>query len=150
MSWPTLTISQANTKPEDTVSHLPLCEGIPGGASGKEPACQCRRHEGWGFDPSVRTIPWRRARQPTPIVMPGEAPWTEEPGGLQSIVSQRTGHGWSHLAHTHALCKEIVSLITHCVMRGQITVSTTRVPAARWQPPDRESDVGSWKSGWWV
>ena len=29
-------------------------------------------------------------------------PWTEEPGGLQSIGSQRVGHGWSDLAHTHA------------------------------------------------
>ena len=27
--------------------------------------------------------------------------WTEEPGGLQSIVSQRVGHECSNLAHTH-------------------------------------------------
>ena len=26
-------------------------------------------------------------------------PWTEEPGGLQSIVSQRVGHDWSNWAH---------------------------------------------------
>ena len=26
---------------------------------------------------------------------------TEEPGGLQSIVSQRVGHDCSNLAHTH-------------------------------------------------
>ena len=26
-------------------------------------------------------------------------PWTEEPGGLQSIGSQRVRHGWSELAH---------------------------------------------------
>ena len=30
-------------------------------------------------------------------------PWTEEPGGLQFIGSQRVGHDWSDLAHTHAL-----------------------------------------------
>ena len=29
-------------------------------------------------------------------------PWTEEPGGLQSMGSQRVGHEWSNLAHTHA------------------------------------------------
>ena len=29
-------------------------------------------------------------------------PWTEEPGGLQSIGLQRVGHDWSDLAHTHA------------------------------------------------
>ena len=27
-------------------------------------------------------------------------PWTEEPGRLQSIGSQRVGHNWSDLAHT--------------------------------------------------
>ena len=27
-------------------------------------------------------------------------PWTEEPGGLQSIESQRVGHNCSNLAHT--------------------------------------------------
>ena len=28
-------------------------------------------------------------------------PWTEEPGGLQSIGSQKVGHDWSDLAHVH-------------------------------------------------
>ena len=37
------------------------------------------------FDPWVGKIPWRRAWQPTPVFLPGEPPWTEEPGGLQSI-----------------------------------------------------------------
>ena len=27
-------------------------------------------------------------------------PWTEEPGGLQSMGSQRVGHNWSNLAPT--------------------------------------------------
>ena len=39
---------------------------FPGGASDKEPACQCRRHNRWGFDPWLRKIPWRRAWQSTP------------------------------------------------------------------------------------
>ena len=45
---------------------------------------QCGRP---GFDPWVRKIPWRRAWQPTPVFLPGESPWTEEPGGLQSMGS---------------------------------------------------------------
>ena len=40
---------------------------FPGGASDKEPACQCRRCE---FDPWVGRIPWRRARQPITVVLP--------------------------------------------------------------------------------
>ena len=47
--------------------------GFPGGASGKEPASQCRRHKRHGFDPWVRKIPWRRARLPTPVLLPRES-----------------------------------------------------------------------------
>ena len=39
-----------------------------------------------------------RARQPTPVLLPGE-PWTEEPGGLQSMWSHRVGHDRGNLAH---------------------------------------------------
>ena len=35
--------------------------------------------------------PWRWAGQPTPVFLPRESPWTEEPGGLQSMGSQRVG-----------------------------------------------------------
>ena len=31
-------------------------------------------------------------------------PWTEEPGRLQSKVSQRVRHNWGHLAHSTHLC----------------------------------------------
>jgi len=41
------------------------------------------------FDPWVGKIPWRRAWQPTPVFLPGESPWTEKPGGLQSMQSQK-------------------------------------------------------------
>ena len=67
----------------------------PSGASrwfsSKESTCQCRRY---GFDPWVEKIPWRRKWQPTPVYLPGESPWAEEPGWLQSMGSQRVGHDW--------------------------------------------------------
>ena len=44
-----------------------------GGASGKEPTCQCRRCKRSGFDPSVGKIPWRRAWQHTPVFLPRES-----------------------------------------------------------------------------
>ena len=31
-----------------------------------------------------------RKWQPTPLFLPGESPWTEKPGGLQSIGSQES------------------------------------------------------------
>ena len=49
-----------------------LGSGFPGGISGKEFACQCRRHRRHRLDPWVRKIPWRRAWQPIPVFLPGE------------------------------------------------------------------------------
>ena len=33
--------------------------------------------------------------QPTAVYLPGESAWTEEPGGLQSIGSQKVEHEWA-------------------------------------------------------
>ena len=44
--------------------NLPWLEGFPGGTSGKEPACQCRRCKRLGLSCWVATIPWRRNSSP--------------------------------------------------------------------------------------
>ena len=107
--------------------------GFPGGASGKEPACQCRRHKRPGLDPWARKIPWRKAWQPPmtqmvknlpavqetwvqslgredPLekdmathfsILAWRIPWTEEPGGLQSMGLQRVEHKSAINTHTH-------------------------------------------------
>ena len=54
---------------------------FPGGASGKEPACQCRRCKRHGFDPWVGKIPWRREWQPTSLFLPGETHRQRNPVG---------------------------------------------------------------------
>ena len=59
---------------------------FPGGASGKGPACQCRRP---GFDPWVGKIPQEEGMTAHSSIRAWRIPWTEEPGGLQSIGSQR-------------------------------------------------------------
>ena len=46
---------------------------IPGGTSGKGPACQYRRCKRCRFNPWVGKIPWRRVWQPTPVFLPGES-----------------------------------------------------------------------------
>ena len=59
--------------------------GFPGGADGKESACNVRELgliSGW----------WRRKWQPTPIFLPGEYPQTDEPGGLQSMGLETVRH----------------------------------------------------------
>ena len=42
-----------------------------------------------GFNPWVGKIPWSRKWQPTLVFLPGEPPWIEKPGGLQSIGLRR-------------------------------------------------------------
>ena len=54
-----------------------------------------------GFDPWVGKNPWSRAWQPTPVFLPGESPWTEEPGGLQSMGSKESDTA-EHCTAQHA------------------------------------------------
>ena len=39
--------------------------------------------------------PRRREWPPNPIFLPGESPWTEEPGDLHSMGSQGVRHNWA-------------------------------------------------------
>ena len=47
--------------------------GFPGGASGKEPTCQCKRGERLRFDPWVGKIPCSRKWHPTPVLLLGKS-----------------------------------------------------------------------------
>ena len=57
----------------DAQWNRPVTKDFPGGTSGKEPTCQCKKHKRPKFDPWVGKIPWRRAWQPTPVFLPGES-----------------------------------------------------------------------------
>ena len=54
-------------------SMFPSIKIFPGGTSGKESTCQCRKWKRHGFDLWVRNIPWNRKWQPTPIFLPGKS-----------------------------------------------------------------------------
>ena len=58
---------------------------------------------GNGFDPRAEKIPLEQEMATHFSILAWEIPWTEEPGGLQSIGSQRVGRSWSDLACTRAL-----------------------------------------------
>ena len=55
--------------------------GFPGGASGEEPACQCRRQE-----TGVRFLdledPLEKGMETLSSILAWRSPWTERPGGL--------------------------------------------------------------------
>ena len=68
----------------------PLIGNLPGGSDGKESACNTGdpslipglgRSPGEGMATHSSTVAWR-------------IPWTEEPGGLQSLEFQRVRHDW--------------------------------------------------------
>ena len=67
--------------------------GFPGGASGKEPTCQCRRckRRGW-FDTWGWEDPLEKGMVTHFSILAWRIPWTEEPGGLQSMGSQGVRH----------------------------------------------------------
>ena len=48
---------------------------------------QCGRP---GFDPWVRKMPWRREQATHSSILAWRIPWTEEPGGLQSMGLQKS------------------------------------------------------------
>ena len=75
-------------------------KGYAGSASGKETACQCRRHR---FDPWARKIPPEEGMATHSSILAWRIPWTEEPGGL-----------WSTGPSTHTL-KLSLLLLEHLI-----------------------------------
>ena len=98
-----LSVSSSHTysRQEDR-RRLSIWVSFPGGVSGKEPACQSRRHKRPGFNPWVRKIPWRRAWLPTPVLLPGEShgqrslaghsPWGRTESDTTEATSTKSDH----------------------------------------------------------
>ena len=61
--------------------------GLPSGTVLKN-LLQCRRQKRCRLSPRVGKIPWRRKVADHSSIPAWKIPWTEEPGGLQSMGSQ--------------------------------------------------------------
>ena len=76
-----------------------LWMGFPGGTSGKEPACQCRRHKRWKFHLWVGKISWGGGGMAIHSrILTWRVPWTHEPCGLphsQTLLKWLSMHIWS-------------------------------------------------------
>ena len=89
----------------------------------------------YGFDPSIRKIPWRRAWQLTPVFLPGES------RGQRSLAgcSYRVTDSWTQLKElrTHTwefkMCS-MASLVAQRLKRLPI-VQETRVWFLGWEDP---------------
>ena len=62
--------------------------GFPGGSYGKESACNAGDLV-WSLG---QEDPWEKGMVTYSSILAWRIPWTEEPGGLESIGSQRVGH----------------------------------------------------------
>ena len=67
---------------------LKNCKAFPGGVSGKERACQCRKHKRRRLHRWSERCPWRRAWPPSPVFLPGES------------HAQRSTEGWNPQGNT--------------------------------------------------
>ena len=74
--------------------------GFSGGVNGKESSCQCMRLKRHRFHPWVGKIPLEEEMATCSSTLAWKIPWTEEPGGLQSMGLQRVEHN-SLTEHTH-------------------------------------------------
>src|SRR5574340_1093436 len=63
-------VAKSRTRMSDLAVAVAVAVGLPWWLSGKESACQCRRHR---FDPCSGKIPWRKKWQPSPVFLPGES-----------------------------------------------------------------------------
>ena len=112
-----------------------------GGASGKEPICWCRRHKRL----RVRSLDWEDPLEEGMAthsrILAWRIPWTEKPGGLQSIGSQKVRRDWSDLAHTWQ--KEASQ--EQCPRHGLLVQPPQLTWAALWQPVPCE--YGRWGQG---
>ena len=69
---------------------------LPWWLSGKESACQFRRH---GINPWVGKIQLEKEMEPHSGILAWEIPWTKEPGRLWSMESPRVRHNLATEKH---------------------------------------------------
>ena len=97
----------------------PRPRGSPGGASGKEPTCQCRRHKRCRFDPLVGKILWRQQGNP-----------------LQCSHGQRSIEGYSPWGHRESDTTEETEQVQGTCRLCWGTATTARLlctlPQRRW------------------
>ena len=61
---------------------------------------------------SLGKIPWRRARQPTPIFLSRESPWIEKPGRLVHGVTKSQTRSSNEAHHTFFVTEPFFAIIS--------------------------------------
>ena len=120
-----------------------MCEGFPGGSDGKESAFNAgdsaSKAGDLGSIPGLGRSTGGGHGNPLQYSCPGESPWTEDPGGPQSIGSQRVEHDWAASSVQFSCSVMSDSLQPHGLQH-------TRLPCP-WPTPRACSN--SCPSSWW-
>ena len=98
--------------------------GFPGGSDGKESACSAGNRRDAGSTPGSGRSPGAGPGNPLQYSCL-KNPWTEEPGGLHSIRSQRVGYDWSDLAGRH----EIKAMVNMRLFASEDLLNSPFLPA---------------------
>ena len=112
--------------------------GFPGGTSGKELACQCRRHETWVWS-MAWADPLEEGMETYSSTSVWRIPWTEEPGEFQSMgVAQ--SWAWLKRLSTHICPELLVVSESRSVVSGSLQPHGLYSPL---NPPGQNTEVGS-------
>ena len=101
-----------------TLWTLQYSVGFPKWGSGKETACQCRRHS---LNPWVRKSPWSRKQHPTPEFLPGK------------FHGQRSLEGYSPWVHKESDMTEWLSMHAQYCIEYSNFISSPEYPEANVQ-----------------
>ena len=109
-------------------------KGFPGGTSGKESACQCRRHKSHRFN--YWKTPLEKEMATHSSILAWKIPWAEEPGGMQFMELQRVGYAWActHThkhTHTHTHLKDMLKLYIKDLFAGMLKEPPKKVSHAQ-------------------
>ena len=108
-----------------------MISGFPGGTSGKEPRCQCRRHKRCRFNPWVWEDPLEKDMAIHSSIPAWRIPRTEAPDGLQSMGLHRVRNNRSNLAHTSThkiIVQSRTFLLTQRISQSSPNQCTQRQP----------------------
>ena len=93
---------------------------LPGGSVVKNLPCQCRRSR---FNPCQEDLLEKEMATQSSILA-WKIPWTEEPGRLQSIGSQRVRHDSNNLSDTLEFCLTILCQFFSPWPQSEISIFT--------------------------
>ena len=82
-------IPRSGRFPGEGIGYTPVLMGFAGGSESKQSTCTAGD---LGSIPGLGRSPGEGHGNPLKYLLPGESPWREEPGVLQSMGSQRLRH----------------------------------------------------------